>query len=521
MSPPVSDFIATEARLGAHNYEPLGVILSRGEGVWVWDTQGNRYLDCLSAYSAVNQGHCHPKILAAMVEQAGKLTLTSRAFYNDQLAPFYEQIAELTGSHRVLPMNSGAEAVESAIKSVRKWGYEVKGVPDGLAEIIVCADNFHGRTLGIVGFSTDAAAREHFGPFAPGFRIIPFGNAKALEEAITPNTVAFLVEPIQGEAGVIIPPSDYFTRVRELCTAHDVMLILDEIQTGLGRTGKLLAEQHDGIEADVTLIHEGPDHFYLVTGAGFGVRDSGWVAEHLGEGVVIREVTDSMATLNLCGPKAREILQSVSDDALSNEAFPFLSARRIDVADASALAVRIGYVGELGYELYIPQECAAGVYQALWDAGQPYGIANAGYRAIDSARLEKGYLYWSGDISPDYNPYEAGLGFCVALGKGDFIGRAALLTAKSEGVTRKLCSFTVEGYAPCHGGEAILHEGEVVSSTTSAGYGHTLRKTIAFGYLPAALAGETSFSIEAFGQGYPATRGPRCLYDPKMERLRA
>lgn len=253
-SPPVADFISREARFGARNYEPLGVVLSRGEGVFVWDTQGNRYLDCLSAYSAVNQGHCHPKILAAMVEQAGRLTLTSRAFHNDQLAPFYEEIAELTGSHKVLPMNSGAEAVESAIKSVRKWGYEVKGVPDGQAEIIVCANNFHGRTLGIVGFSTDAATREHFGPFAPGFKIIPFGDLTALEEAITPNTVAFLVEPIQGEAGVIIPPAGYFTGVRELCTAHDVMLILDEIQTGLGRTGKLLAEQHEGIEADVTLL---------------------------------------------------------------------------------------------------------------------------------------------------------------------------------------------------------------------------------------------------------------------------
>src|SRR3982075_769546 len=254
MNPSASDFIAREARRARQTWEPLGVVLSRGEGVWVWDRQGNRYLDCLSAYSAVNQGHCHPKIFAAMVEQARKLTLTSRAFHNDQLAPFYEEIAALTGSHRVLPMNSGAEAVESAIKSVRKWGYEVKGVPDGQAEIIVCADNFHGRTLGIIGFSTDAAARDHFGPFAPGFRIIPFGNAEALEQAITPNTVAFLVEPIQGEAGVVIPPSGYFTRVRELCTAHDVMLILDEIQTGLGRTGKLLAEQHDGIEADVTLL---------------------------------------------------------------------------------------------------------------------------------------------------------------------------------------------------------------------------------------------------------------------------
>ncbi|MBH5367485.1 ornithine--oxo-acid transaminase [Bradyrhizobium glycinis] len=254
MSSSVIDFIATEARFGARNYEPIGVVLSRGEGVWVWDTEGNRYLDCLSAYSAVSQGHCHPKILAAMVEQAHRLTLTSRAFHNDQLALFYEEIAALTGSHKVLPMNSGAEAVESAIKSVRKWGYEVKGVPDGQAEIIVCANNFHGRTLGVVGFSTDPETRGHFGPFAPGFKIIPFGDAAALEEAITPNTVAFLVEPIQGEAGVIIPPAGYFTVVRELCSANNVMLVLDEIQTGLGRTGKLLAEQHEGIEADVTLL---------------------------------------------------------------------------------------------------------------------------------------------------------------------------------------------------------------------------------------------------------------------------
>ncbi len=254
MNRSVTDLLATEARLGTYNYEPIGVVVSRGEGVFVWDTEGNRYLDCLSAYSAVNQGHCHPKILAAMVQQAGRLTLTSRAFHNDQLAPFYEELAQLTGSHKVLPMNSGAEAVESAIKSVRKWGYVIKGVPDGEAEIIVCANNFHGRTLGIVGFSTDPETRKHFGPFAPGFKIIPFGDADALEAAITPNTVAFLVEPIQGEAGVIIPPSGYFARVRELCTAHDVMLILDEIQTGLGRTGKLLAEQHEGIEADVTLL---------------------------------------------------------------------------------------------------------------------------------------------------------------------------------------------------------------------------------------------------------------------------
>ncbi|MDC9834730.1 ornithine--oxo-acid transaminase [Rhizobium binxianense] len=246
--------IATEQRLGANNYKPLDVVLTRGEGVHVWDTDGNRYLDCLSAYSAVNQGHCHPKILAAMVEQAGRLTLTSRAFRNDQLAYLYEELAALTGSHKILPMNSGAEAVETAVKAVRKWGYEVKGVPDGKAEIIVCADNFHGRTLSIISFSTDPDARTGFGPYTPGFRTIPFGDAEAFEAAINGNTVAALIEPIQGEAGVIIPPAGYFTRIRELCTDNNVTLVLDEIQTGLGRTGKLLAEEHEGIEADVTLI---------------------------------------------------------------------------------------------------------------------------------------------------------------------------------------------------------------------------------------------------------------------------
>ncbi|ABC92599.1 ornithine aminotransferase protein [Rhizobium etli CFN 42] len=246
--------IATEQRLGANNYKPLDVVLTRGEGVHVWDTDGNRYLDCLSAYSAVNQGHCHPKILAAMVEQAGRLTLTSRAFRNDQLAYLYEELAALTGSHKILPMNSGAEAVETAIKAVRKWGYEVKGVPEGQAEIIVCADNFHGRTLSIISFSTDPDARTGFGPYTPGFRTIPFGDAEAFAAAINSNTVAALIEPIQGEAGVIIPPAGYFSRIRELCTANNVTLILDEIQTGLGRTGKLLAEEHEGIEADVTLI---------------------------------------------------------------------------------------------------------------------------------------------------------------------------------------------------------------------------------------------------------------------------
>jgi len=248
------DFISTEMRLGAHNYKPLDVVLSRGEGVWVWDVEGARYLDCLSAYSAVNQGHCHPKILEAMIAQAAQLTLTSRAFHNDQLGLFYEEVAAITNSHKVLPMNSGAEAVESAIKAVRKWSYEVKGVGEDRAEIIVCRNNFHGRTLGVVGFSTDETARGGFGPFAPGFRVVPFGDADAFEAQITESTVAFLVEPIQGEAGVIVPPEGYFARVRELCTEHNITLILDEIQTGLGRTGKLLAEEHEGIEADVTLV---------------------------------------------------------------------------------------------------------------------------------------------------------------------------------------------------------------------------------------------------------------------------
>jgi ornithine--oxo-acid transaminase len=257
ISPPglkTADIIAREAEFGAMNYKPLDVVLARGQGVHVWDVEGRRYLDCLAAYSAVNQGHCHPRILAALTEQASRLTLTSRAFRNDQLAPFYEELCALTRSHKVLPMNSGAEAVESALKLARKWGYAVKGVAEDRAEIIVCDNNFHGRTIAIVGFSSDPGSRQGFGPFAPGFRRIPFGDAAALEAAITPQTVAFLLEPIQGEAGVIIPPPGYLAHARALCTRHNVLLILDEIQTGLGRTGKLLAEEHEGIEADLTLI---------------------------------------------------------------------------------------------------------------------------------------------------------------------------------------------------------------------------------------------------------------------------
>lgn len=243
-----------ENEYGAHNYNPLDVVINRGEGVWVWDIEGKKYLDCLAAYSAVNQGHCHPEILKTMMAQAKNLTLTSRAFRNDQLGQFYKEICDLTHSHKVLPMNSGAEAVETVIKAVRKWGYKIKGIPEGKAEIIVCANNFHGRTITIVGFSTDPTARTGFGPFTPGFNVIPFGDADALESAITPNTVGFMVEPIQGEAGVIIPPDGYLKAAREICTQRNVMLILDEIQTGLGRTGRLLAEEHESIEADLTLV---------------------------------------------------------------------------------------------------------------------------------------------------------------------------------------------------------------------------------------------------------------------------
>ena len=247
-------YIDLEEQYGAHNYQPLDVVLNRGQGIWVWDVEGNKYLDCLSSYSAVNQGHCHPKIMQTMLKQAQTLTLTSRAFRNNQLSLFYKELCELTNSHKVLPMNSGAEAVETVIKAVRKWGYQVKGVPKDQAEIIVCTNNFHGRTITIVGFSSEEQYREGFGPYTPGFKIIPFGDSGALEKAMTPNTVGFLVEPIQGEAGIIVPPDGFLREAKSICEEHNVVLITDEIQTGLGRTGKLLAEEHDGIESDITLI---------------------------------------------------------------------------------------------------------------------------------------------------------------------------------------------------------------------------------------------------------------------------
>ncbi|MEO6067153.1 MAG: ornithine--oxo-acid transaminase [Gemmatimonadota bacterium] len=246
--------IALEEQYGAHNYHPLDVVIERAEGVWVYDLDGNRYLDCLASYSAVNQGHCHPRILQTLIEQAHKVTLTSRAFRNDQLPLLYRELHDLTGYDMALPMNTGAEAVETAIKTARKWGYKVKGIPEGEAEIIVCAGNFHGRTITIVSCSTDPQYRDGFGPFTSGFKVIPYGDAEALRAAITPNTCAFLVEPIQGEAGIIIPPKGFLKAAAATCRENKVLLMTDEIQSGLGRTGKLFAYMHEGVTPDVLIV---------------------------------------------------------------------------------------------------------------------------------------------------------------------------------------------------------------------------------------------------------------------------
>jgi len=248
------EYIEIEDRYGAHNYLPLDVVIARGEGVWVYDVDGRKYLDCLSAYSALNQGHVHPKILAALIRQAEKVTLTSRAFRNDQLPLLYKELFELTGYEMSLLMNSGAEAVETALKLARKWGYAVKRIPRHQAELIVCAGNFHGRTITEISFSSESLYRDDFGPFTPGFITVPYGDSEAINKAITPNTAAVLVEPIQGEGGVIVPPTGYLKRVSEICKANNVLLLADEIQTGLGRTGKLFAAQHENVRPDIIII---------------------------------------------------------------------------------------------------------------------------------------------------------------------------------------------------------------------------------------------------------------------------
>jgi len=248
------EYIALEDRYGAHNYHPLDVVIQRAEGIWVWDVEGRKYMDFLAAYSAVNQGHCHPRILEALVEQSRRVALTSRAFRNDQLGAFYKEICELTGYAKFLPMNTGAEAVETAIKAARKWAYEVKGVAEPEAEILVFHNNFHGRTTTIVGFSSEDQYRQGFGPFTPGFRLLPFGDAEAVRAAMHPKVAAVLVEPIQGEGGIIVPPEGYLRALREITTAHRALLVADEIQAGLGRTGKMFAFEHEGIRPDVVIV---------------------------------------------------------------------------------------------------------------------------------------------------------------------------------------------------------------------------------------------------------------------------
>ncbi|NDD27299.1 MAG: ornithine--oxo-acid transaminase [Proteobacteria bacterium] len=249
-----ADYIALEAQHNANNYHPLDIVIARASGVWMWDVEGNRYFDFLSSYSAVNQGHCHPRIIAAAKEQLDLVTLTSRAFRNDQLPLLAKELCELSGFDMMLPMNSGAEAVETAVKACRRWAYKVKGVPDGQAEIIVCDGNFHGRTTTAISFSTEAAYKDGFGPFTPGFRYVPYGDAAALRAAITPNTAAFMLEPIQGESGVVLPPAGFLEEADAICREHNVLLAFDEIQSGLGRSGKLFAFEHEGIRPDMVIV---------------------------------------------------------------------------------------------------------------------------------------------------------------------------------------------------------------------------------------------------------------------------
>ncbi len=330
------DYVALENQYNAHNYQPLDVVITRGEGVWVWDVEGRKYMDCLSAYSALNQGHCHPRIVQAMVEQAQRLALTSRAFRNDQLPLLAQELCELTGYEMMLPMNSGTEAVETAIKTVRKWGYKVKGVPDNRAEIITCAGNFHGRTITIIGFSSDEQYRDGFSPFTPGFKLIPYGDIGALERAVTPHTVAFFVEPIQGEGGVVVPPEGYVRQAREICTHHDVLMVADEIQTGLGRTGKLLACEHEGVRPDVVTLGK------ALSGGMYPVSAVLSSREVLG----VFEPGDHGSTFGgnpLACAVAREALKVIVDEHLcerSAELGEYLMARLHDIQSRHVALVR-------------------------------------------------------------------------------------------------------------------------------------------------------------------------------------
>lgn len=308
------DYIRIEEQFGAHNYHPLDVVIERGDGIWVYDVEGNRYLDFLSAYSAVNQGHCHPRLVAAMQKQCEIVTLTSRAFRNEELPLLLKELCELTGFDRALPMNSGAEAVETAIKAVRKWGYTKKGVEKDKAEIIVATNNFHGRTTTIVGFSTEAYYKQYFGPFSPGFVTVPYGDVDALRNAITENTVAVLIEPIQGEGGIIIPPEGYLEAIQRACCENNVLFILDEIQSGLGRCGKLFAYMYEEVKPDGVIIGKAlSGGFYPVSA--FLARD---------EVMSVFEPGEHGSTFGgnpLGCAVAREALRILVDDKLDERAF--------------------------------------------------------------------------------------------------------------------------------------------------------------------------------------------------------
>jgi ornithine--oxo-acid transaminase len=345
-----TDAIALEDRYGAHNYHPLPVVLERGEGVHLWDQHGRRYLDMMSAYSAVSFGHSHPVLVEALVAQARRLAVTSRAFHSDQLGPFLARLCRLTGMDRALPMNSGAEAVETALKAARKWGYKVKGIADGRAQILVAAGNFAGRTTTIVGFSSEAQYRDGFGPFTPGFATVPFGDAAALEAAITAETCAFLVEPIQGEAGIVMPPAGYLRAVREICTRRNVLMICDEIQTGLGRTGALLACDHEGVRPDGLTLGKALGGGLLPLSA-FLARDN--VMAQFGPG-------DHGSTFGgnpLAAAVGSAALQLLEDGALSQRAAE-LGAHLMDALNALAARVHPAIVAVRGRGLLVGVEIA-------------------------------------------------------------------------------------------------------------------------------------------------------------------
>ena len=336
MLTPTESFIEREDAWGAHNYHPLDLVIESARGAWVTDVEGNRYLDCLSAYSAVNQGHCHPRLLKVFTEQAARVTLTSRAFRNGQLGAFCEELAQLCGMEMVLPMNTGAEAVETAIKAARRWGYTTKQIPDGQAQIIAFENNFHGRTTTIVGFSSEPAYRAHFGPFAPGFVLVPFGDVEALRAAMTANTCAVLLEPIQCEAGVLMPPDGFLRAVRDLCTERDVLMIADEIQTGLGRTGRMFACDHDGVTPDMYILGKALSGGFYPVSAVVSRRD---VLGVFGPG----SHGSTFGGNPLGCAVAREAMQVIKDEQLvrrSEELGAWLLAQVATIADPRIKAVR-------------------------------------------------------------------------------------------------------------------------------------------------------------------------------------